>query len=253
MKTPTWFVLLLLALVWSCKDKHYDMREIPVIFHIGSLPDSTGHVPSVDASQIDSLVNHLNAVFSNRLGSTDSTAVDMKMQFRLAKYHADGSFLPEHGIVRYDVSKYDDGASSTAYDTEKDHKLGSNEAWAWQLESVWDPNDYLNIWVYPEEHGNSHSGSPLVYESYPLEGLSTVPDGCTDCDPNATYLKAIGIDMNSIDSHDMVLRLVVNAFGVTLADLPPDPINAFSFHDRERARHVLEHGHWFSRLQYSVR
>lgn len=90
-------------------DKAYEIVTIPVVFHIGHFGEAAGTGANIPASMVQDLLDALNRGYGNQFGSTNPNAVDMRVRFRLAQTDAAGKPLAEKGIVRTNVTKYDTG------------------------------------------------------------------------------------------------------------------------------------------------
>ena len=61
-------------------------------------------------------------------------------------------------------------------DIGENKRLGGNESYALQRSHFWEPSDYLNVFIGPEESGVGYASSPWVLGSNPLLGLLTDDD-----------------------------------------------------------------------------
>ncbi|PWL24098.1 MAG: hypothetical protein DCO96_15020 [Fluviicola sp. XM-24bin1] len=140
---------------------------IPVIFHI--LTDGSG-AENLSAAQIQAQLDQLNLDYADQAGSSYAQSADTEVQFCLAQVDENGTPLAEPGINR--ITTYGDGPFGNG-----DYE-GTNGI---KAQTIWDPNDYFNIWV------SDLSGGLLGYAQFPsnsgLGGLNTNggsanTDGC---------------------------------------------------------------------------
>lgn len=106
---------------------------IPVIFHI--ITDGSGS-ENLSAAQIQAQLDQLNLDYSNQSGSSYGQAADTELQFCLAQVDENGTTLAEPGINR--ITTYGDGPFGNS-DFEGNNGI--------KAETIWNPNDYFNIWV----------------------------------------------------------------------------------------------------------
>ncbi len=275
------------------EDKNYPIITIPVVFHIGHYGDDLNLGLNISASRVHEVFDYLNKAFSNQTNTTNPNAVDMRVRFRLATIDPDGKMMDEPGIIRYDVSKYDNGYSASVSDKAGDKALGGNERGYLSFEKGWNPEEYINIYVTPTETSAGWARIPPVYASHPLLGLSTVSDGCTDC--IQTWVPYIFVNTSAFHGASATtIHEVGHSFGLfhvfsendcRTSDYCPDTFSyynanntpcsdnkgwlgrdnfmdyqvsgmsrsSFTYDQRERVRHVLSYGHWVSKLPYSTK
>lgn len=114
---------------------------IPVVFHIIHNGSPVGVNENIADGQILSQIEVLNEDFRRATGTngfnTHPDGADMEINFCLAKQDPDG--LLTTGIVRYPI--------------------GSGEGWSMEeaevikTQTIWNPEKYLNIWVFDEIYG----------------------------------------------------------------------------------------------------
>lgn len=267
---------------------NYNQISVPVIFHIVHFGENIGSGTNLTQSQVSSLLTKLNNGFSNQYNSNNPNAVDTKVSFRLATLDSNNNQLSESGINRINATSYDVGSSSGA-DIANDQKLGPNESWNLGGDSFWNPRLYLNLWIYPDQNGESTTVLPRVYESYPLSGLQTVPDNC-QCDAYNQFYPSCKINTNAALNGTTIIHEVGHAFGLMhnfstdnciSSDYCPDTYSyvfnntnqacsdnlgtddtdnfmdytgthtTFTYDQRERIQHVFEYGLWFNELKNS--
>lgn len=267
----------------------YDIITIPIIFHIGHFGQPVGTGPNLSQSQIEQAVEDANKAFANKLGSNNPNAVDMRVRFRLAEYDEQGNKLAEPGISRQNVSRYDDGAYEDAPNIINDGKLGGNEKIFWERDNYWDPEAYLNVWVFEHETSNSYANSPFVYEDFPLVGLETGALDCQLCKmPPSITMHYPDISRPTVLAHEIAHILGVDhtfsidhcatgdhcldtyTWNYYNAELACDDSNygllehdnimdykgnftTFTYDQRERVQHVLKHGFHISALKNSTK
>jgi len=171
------------------EDKVFERISIPVIFHVGHFGQSietgtSNSNPNINASLLQLGLDDMNIIFSNNANSKEPNAVDTGVQFRLATKNPDGSLMAEPGVARYNVAAYDRGCfefpnDPNCPDIEGNELLGPNEVGHWAIDSIWDPNLYFNIWIYPDKETRGSAGSPPVFNSHPLIGADLIAAGTT--------------------------------------------------------------------------
>jgi len=268
------------------KDTYYEVVSLPVIFHIIHFGEDIGTGTNLSTNQVKSLLDKLNRAFSNLNNSINPNAVDIKLNFRMARYNINNIILDEPGINRIDGREYDVG-SSTNTDIIGDNKLGPNEAWKMGGETFWDPNYYLNIWIFPSQSGSSTASLPKVYADFPIEGLNLIS---TSVEANSQFYPSCFINTNSALNNTSIIHEVGHILGLLhvfsidecetsdyctdtfsyiyrapemecgdnlglkLNDNYMDYIgekNTFTYEQRERIRHMLNYGLWLDRLKFS--
>jgi Pregnancy-associated plasma protein-A/Secretion system C-terminal sorting domain len=272
---------------------NYDEISVPVIFHIINFGENIGSGVNLTQSQVNTILGKLNNNFSNFNNSANPNAVDIKVSFLFAVIDENGTQLPELGINRIDATSYDNGSPQfpSSVDIANDQKLGPNEGWSLGGDTFWNPREYLNIWIYPTQTGSSTATLPRMYQSFPLDGLSTVPDDC-QCDAYDEFFPNLNINTNSAISpnsssvshevgHALGLLHVFSSNNCSSSDFCPDTYsyvfqnpnspcsdnlgttvndnimdylgtkNVFTYDQRERIRYVFEHGLWYNELKDS--
>ncbi len=97
------------VVVTARQDKAYEIVTIPVVFHIGHFGEAVGSGANLSADMVQDLLDALNRGYANQFGSTNPNAVDMRVRFRLAEADESGNAFVEKGIVRTNVTTYDTG------------------------------------------------------------------------------------------------------------------------------------------------
>lgn len=270
---------------------NYPSISVPVIFHIVHFGEDIGSGTNLAQSQVTALLDKLNKGFSNQYNSDNPNAVDTKIVFRLASLDFNDDPLPEPGINRIDGSSYDDGVPEfpDSFDIANDNKLGFNEYWDLGSATVWNPKMYLNLWIGPDQEARGSAASPWTYESYPLNGLVTVPDN-SELEPNNDIFPSFWLDTNNALNSTAIIHEVGHSLGLlhvfsndnctssdfcqdTYSYIINDPnqpcsdnqgentndnfmdytgsYNTFSYDQRERIHHVFDYGLWLNELKNS--
>ena len=118
-----------------------EVVTIPVVFHIIHNGSPVGTAENIADGQIQSQIDVLNEDFRRLEGSngfnTNPVGGDMEINFCLAKQDPDG--ILSTGIMRYN--------------------LGNGDGWSMEeaelikAQTQWNPEKYLNIWVFDEIYG----------------------------------------------------------------------------------------------------
>jgi PKD repeat protein len=131
------------------------LLTLPIVFHI--ITSGSG-ATNVSATWVQRQVDQLNIDYRNLAGSTHPAAGDCEIQFCLALRDPSNATLTEPGIHR--VTTYGAGPFGQ---TNFDNTIKPG--------TVWDPTQYINIWV------GDLSGGLLGYAQFPsssgLQGLNT--------------------------------------------------------------------------------
>ncbi len=274
-------------------EKHYEIVTIPVVFHIGHFGEAIGSGANVPASLVKEILDDLNRAYANELGSTNPNAVDMRVRFRLA--HADESGKPfdEAGIIRANLTVYDQGQSAN---TAFNRALGLAEWRAWQEATYLDPASYYNIWLYPaEENWAGLANYPSIRSDHPLTGITGFEPGQRSYFTN-THFNMPAPRINTLHrtamkttvihevAHTLGLRHVFSENDCASSDYCQDTYsyrypntnepcpdnkglqvanqnfmdyrgsrNTFTYDQRERVRHTIQHSLWFPELVKSGR
>lgn len=275
-------------IVTARQDKPYQVVTIPVVFHIGHFGEAVGTGANISASMVQDLLDALNRGYANQFGSTNPNAVDMRIRFRLAQTDEAGKPLAEKGIIRTNVSAYDNGAGNN---TAANRELGLSEWRAWQADAYLAPQSYYNIWLYnAEENWAGLANYPSISLDQPLAGITGFEPGrrsyFTNNDfnfpsPRINTKHRAGITTTLIHEvgHTLGLRHTFSDNNCASADYcddtysynyphinQPCPGNkgavapnenfmdyngsrtTFTYDQRERVRHTIEHGLWFPEL-----
>jgi hypothetical protein len=113
---------------------------IPIIFHIIHKGENVGEGLNISATQVYNQLDALNEDFRRQNQDTlrspskfRKVAADTKIEFTLARIDPAGQFLKERGIRRYNGEK-------------SIWSLGNFDALVKPI-TIWNPNEYLNVWV----------------------------------------------------------------------------------------------------------
>jgi PKD repeat protein len=151
---------------------------IPVVVHVVHSGSAIGFGNNIAASrvqtQITALNNHFRKVSGTSGGSTHPAAVDSEIEFCLAYLAPDGTMIPERGIDRIDIADY--GFSAAPYSR-------SYIEDTIRPATVWDPTQYMNIWVVdgistPASGGGTIAGYtffPVPSGGIPIVGAPSSP------------------------------------------------------------------------------
>jgi len=151
------------------QDQQYTIPVIIHIIHNGQNVGSGTNISNAQAiSQINLLnldYNKLNADTANTPGVFKPLAASTGITFCPAIVDPNGNILAESGINR--INRQDLGFSAAPYNSEYIDTLIKPK-------TIWDPNEYLNIWVL------NISGGILGYATFPVageSGLEGLPGG----------------------------------------------------------------------------
>lgn len=120
---------------------------VPVVFHIMSYTTNLSKCNAITGVEVGKHIDHANKAFGAQLYPTAPSCVDSKIRFVLATHDPNGKLLSEPGIDRHDF-----GSSMSGYTNNKANYL-------------WDPEKYLNIYVYNTYSTNSTSGPQSILSS----------------------------------------------------------------------------------------
>lgn len=274
-------------------DKYYEIVTIPLVFHIGHFGESVGSGANIPTSLVKKILDDLNRAYANEFGSTNPNAVDMRVRFRFAHADEHGKSFTEAGVIRYNLTTYDQGhGNNTAFN----RALGLAEWRAWQEAAYLDPASYYNVWLYPAEENWSGLAN------YPSMGSDHLLPGITGFDPgrrsyfmnthfnmpapriNTLHRTAMATTVIHEIAHTLGLRHTFSDNDCASSDYSPDTYsyhyprtdqpchdnkglkvpnenfmdyrgsrNTFTYDQRERVRHAIQHSLWFPELIKSGR
>ena len=178
---------------------NYKVVRIPVIFH----EVNTG---ALTQAKINDLLNGVSKVFRNQWNHTngpkDPNAADVSIEVYAAERDPAGNMLAVRGLNRVKSDKENFNTS----DAQQINEAG-NDAWNY----FWNPDQYLNIWVYPNITGDMKGYSWAYYPvvTKQLEGAGFLPG--REASPHYTY----GVFLNA--DHVGNVSLLAHEIGHMLA------------------------------------
>ncbi len=133
--------------------------KLPVIFHM-LYTDKADNLQYIDNGRLSTILTNVNKLYWERTGSVPNP--DMNLEFTLATRTPQGEILSEPGVERLEYS-------NTTIDCET--FMGTRNSIYQPL--LWDPNQYINVFVYTFTKNTILGISHLPYTptSNPLEGL----------------------------------------------------------------------------------
>ncbi len=134
------------------------VTTVPIIFHIIHNGTSVGTGTNISATYVDAQIDQLNNDFRRILGTSgynsDPRGADTELEFCPATVDPNGNTLAEPGINRIDRNSQ--GWNAPPYNT------GYIDG-AIKPQSIWNPDDYVNVWVM------QLSGGLLGYAQFPSQ------------------------------------------------------------------------------------
>lgn len=176
--------------IYSREDVAMETETLPIIFHIVHNGDPVGSTDNRSASDVQNELTRLNNAYANthRTNLTKSmNAVDSYIQFELASKDPDGAILDEMGIHRMQVI------------TDEFETFG-DEANELMFDNMWDPDQYLNVFVLNVDDNFSFAFFPTLF-SETLPGVTTT----TDVNFKLNYYYGIMFNNNHFGSYNSVL------------------------------------------------
>ncbi|MHA3786974.1 M43 family zinc metalloprotease [Flavobacterium hauense] len=171
---------------------------LPVVFHIIHNGDAIGENENLSENQILSQITVLNQDYRRTPGTPgfndNPVGADMEIEFCLAKRTPNG--LPTDGIIRYNVGD--------------DNGWVREEVELFKAQTQWDPNKYLNIWVFEDIY--IPGGYLAGYAQFPggsgLDGITQDMLGVANTDGVALGARFVGsIDLDPDGLHDEVRNM----------------------------------------------
>ncbi len=261
-------------LITSRPKKNYEKKLIPVIFHIVHNGDEVGSEDNATSQTIYSEIVRVNFAFANKPETSLPkclNAVDLALEIIPATNNPQGEALTEKGINRIKI--------------EADF-FNKEETGAFMFNHMWDPNEYLNIFVL-KINPNSSNESWAYYPTMgqPLAGINYTATAPKLNYPYATMLNnrhfntfvlthELGHNLalyhswspTSCHNSDYVndtqdyVNIPSNVSGhfrfdcenrkfrsTNYMDYNVGARNSFTYDQRERMRYVYEHAHFFPR------
>jgi hypothetical protein len=155
-------------------------KILPVIFHVVHDGDPLGSAENRSVEDLSYELDRLNFAFSNSLDLNmrkSVNAVDTYVQFRLAERDPNQFVLAERGVNRIEVK-------------ENQYESDSEELKELMFDMMWDPNQYVNVFVV-----NVGSGNNWAY--YPVLREASLPGIPTDDSESPVLTYPYGIMMNT--------------------------------------------------------
>lgn len=136
-----------------------EVKKLPIVFHI-IYQDKSNPRQFISTSSIKSITDKCNAMLRNTY--TNATGIDTKIELTLAQYDNNGLLMAEPGINRV-------SSSTSEYDPEY-FASGRKES----INEMWDPSNYINIWIFTFPKDNIVGQSYIAYcsEDHQLAGLN---------------------------------------------------------------------------------
>ena len=132
-------------------------HNLPVIFHV-LYKSSTNKQQNIIEGHLASLMEEVNKLY-------DNCGEDLDIKFVMATHDPDSSLLEEPGVVRHKINETTINSS---------YFMGYGKDPKKYCQYMWDPSQYINIFIYSFEDkgilGISHS--PYVIKPDTLEGLT---------------------------------------------------------------------------------
>lgn len=133
------------------------MYRLPVVFHV-LYKSNTSKQQNVVKGHLATLIDAVNEVYAN-------CGVELGLEFVMATHDPEGNLLEEPGVDRH---KINEASLNSSY------FMGYGRDPKKYCQYMWDPNRYINIFVYTFEDkgilGISHF--PYVIKPHALEGLT---------------------------------------------------------------------------------
>lgn len=168
--------------------------ELPVIFHV-LYNNPSDDRQNIKGDRLTEILDQCNKFYKNELFESINESQDMNLKFVLATQTPDGQTLEEPGIERIQWSK----TINISCDEFMESK--STE----YIDLLWDPNKYINIFIYAftEESVAGISHLPYTLPTNALEGLV---DGSYYIDNQPDYPHCISINNEFVYAHNKDLN-----------------------------------------------
>lgn len=153
-------LLLLITSILSCKKKDEtegklpqvpdsQILEFPVVFHVIHEGATVGSGDNIPAAWVQYYFNNLNRYWSGQ----STSGINTNIKFKLATKNPSNAVMTEPGIDRINL-----GQSSFSETT-----VYNNASWGKNL--VWNPNEYINIFIIDVAGGYTLAWSHPPYSS----------------------------------------------------------------------------------------
>ncbi|MFK7950948.1 MAG: zinc-dependent metalloprotease [Saprospiraceae bacterium] len=144
------------------------ITKIPTVIHVIHNGEAVGTYPNISDAQIQSAIDNLNDAFQNIGPYSGSTYYNnpMDVEFALAKVAPDGSATT--GIERHDISGK--AYATTYFNNGLRADVSGVHASTLMPDYIWNPQDYMNIWIVKEIDGvdiGTGAGGILGYATLP--------------------------------------------------------------------------------------
>lgn len=171
--------------------------QIPIIFHV-IYYDAADPAQNPDGADIYAMLEEVDRIYKN----AGPESVDLNLEFTLAEYDPQGNKLKEKGIERVFWPQEELDPTEIMED-----KTGKYKHF------IWEPNDYVNILLYPFSKSNILGISTFPYNpmgdaEHKIEGLQEAPINLTL--ENLNYVHGISINSSYMLAKEDVLAKYVD-------------------------------------------
>lgn len=156
-------------------DLSYEEIVIPVVFHVISLPATSGPVYNVSVQYLEEQLKMVSDAFNSKK-TTDPNGGNAKIVFKLAEYDPAGNKMQTPGMKEYVLS-----ASEAKSVSDATNALTGYKALLLKKKStlIFEPSQYFNIWLIKFTTSTSVSGSAsyktalptIVHTDYELNSI----------------------------------------------------------------------------------
>jgi hypothetical protein len=182
--------------VTAAEPTNFNIVRIPVIFH-------EVNTTALTQAKIIEILDGVTKAFRNQWnytgGPKDGNACDLFIEVYPADRDPSGNILPIKGLDRVRSDKQSFKVDNSKRINEAEEDAGNY---------FWNPEQYYNIWVYPNILGDFASASWAYYPTLtqPLDGMGTAPRGTEPRFPYGAFLNAKHIGPGtgvSVTAHEM--------------------------------------------------
>lgn len=131
---------------------------VPVVFHILSHTSTLAACDAITNESLDKFIVRANKVFSGAQYPAAAATVDSKIKFVLATHNPQGDLMSEEGIHRHN---FGDSFYEDYY-------------FADQKPFLWDPDSYLNIYIYSSYMSHSTGPQSILASAGTLPGFPAI-------------------------------------------------------------------------------